>query len=369
MIVHLVPHFGLGGDLVIVKAMVKAQLADGEDVRVNGMAVDQAFGEGREMNPFPLNEGKAGFSKAWANRESLPKDIEVLHAHSPICLLFALLIRRVRCRKAAVIFTFHWPVPDGGWRRALKAKLFQAADVVHAYSVEIRDIAAERYGIPDERLELLHVGVPPERFTNQDPAVARESLRQRLGLAEDTNVLGYLGRLADEKNAAYLIRFLESQNERFPDLHLVVAGTGDLEQGLREQAAASAAAERIHFLGYTREPEAVYPAFDLLVLPSDFEAFALVVVEAAYCGVPTLRSDVEGSRDQITEGETGYTYPQAQGYDAMEEALIRILDDKWSQLPEVGRKARAHCLELCDMARYTAGLESMYGQARRLADS
>jgi glycosyltransferase involved in cell wall biosynthesis len=121
---------------------------------------------------------------------------------------------------------------------------------------------------------------------------------------------------------------------------------------------------RIHFTGYSREPERIYPTFDLLVLPSDFEAFPIVFVEAAYCGVPSLRSNVEGSRDQIVEGVTGFTYPQKQGYEGMRGALSKILDQKWEELPAMGRAARAHCLQLCDMSRFAEGLEAMYRSAQ-----
>lgn len=364
MILHLIPHFGIGGDLVIVKAMVSVQKGAGTEVMVNGMEPETAFGDSKVCNPFPLNKGQKGFLKAWNNRNLIRTDVRVLHAHSPICLLFARLLQITCCRTAAVVFTFHWPVPDHGLRRALKGLLFRSADRVHVYSAETEETVRTRYRISDDKLRLLHVGVPKDRFIRDDPYQTRRNLRNRFGIDADSKVIGYLGRLATEKNVSFLIRFMEENNNRYQNLRLVIAGTGALEREVREQAANGSAAERIQFLGYTGEPEAVYPGYDLLVLPSAFEAFALVVVEAAYCGVPTLRSDVDGSRDQITEGVTGFVYPQIEGYPAMATALIRILENDWERLPEIGAAARDHCLVLCDMERFTRGLANLYSDLR-----
>lgn len=360
MILHLVPHFGLGGDLVAVKAIVRIQTASGLVVTVNGMDPETAFDNSRTDNPFPLNEGRRGFMMAWRNRKRLAKGIRVLHVHSPICLLFALMLQKTSQRGATVIFTFHWPVPDYGLRQAVKGWLFRSASRVQVCSVETEETIKRRYSVPDERVRLLHLGVPEDRFMQREPGVARDEMRNRLGIGAKANVIGYLGRMALEKNLPFLLRFMEEHGPQDPDLHWVIAGTGDLESELRERAQKSLVREQIHFLGYTCEPETVYPCFDLLVLPSSYEAFALVVVEAAYCGVPTLRSDVDGSRDQITEGVNGFLYPEKEGYKGMERALLRILAEEWQRLPEVGAAAHEHCRELCDMERFRVGLEALY---------
>jgi hypothetical protein len=49
----------------------------------------------------------------------------------------------------------------------------------------------------------------------------------------------------------------------------------------------------------------------------------------------------------------------------MEKALLQILNEEWERLPEVGAAARMHCLELCDMTRFSKGLAEMYDAARR----
>jgi hypothetical protein len=103
MVIHLIPHFGIGGDIGVVKSMVRVSQSSGQAVFVNGLSPADAFNDARS-NPLPLNEGVAGFRAAWSRRAIIPSDAKVIHAHSPVCLAFALLLRLFRCRTARVVF-------------------------------------------------------------------------------------------------------------------------------------------------------------------------------------------------------------------------------------------------------------------------
>lgn len=356
---HFIPHFGQGGDWVIVKLLARQATGLGNEVQINGLDLATATAPDAPRNPFPLNQGWRGFLQSIRQVGRLPRDADVLHTHSPICLLFAALARLIHCRKSAIIFTFHWPVPDHGIRHHVKRWIFNRADLIHVYSIQTEKIVSSRYGIDVAKVRLLHLGFPQSRFE----LGRRSECRARLDLLEKTKVIGYLGRLATEKNVSYLIRFLHIHHFEFDGLELFIAGAGDLELELKHAATSGPAAGKIHFLGFCQEPEMIYPAFDLLVLPSDFEAFPLVVVEAAYSGVPTLRSDVEGSRDQIKHGVSGYVYAHSGAYHAMENELLRILREDWPRLAEVGQAARQHCLELCDPDKFYIGLEAILADA------
>jgi glycosyltransferase involved in cell wall biosynthesis len=362
-VLHLIPHFGHGGDWVVVRTMAAASAASGDAVWINGLSADEALDPlGRRGNPLPLNRGARGLLVALWRLRHIPRGTDVLHAHSPICILFALLARAWRCPRAAIVFTFHWPVPDHGLRRSLKGRLFRSCDQVQACSSEIRRILLARYGVEEARVRLIFPGISAERFQTPAAAAARASGERRRSLAAG-RVIGYVGRLAPEKNVSYLIRFFHEHLAQYPDIHLAIAGAGDLDAQLRREAAEGPAASRIQFLGYVHAPESAYPAFDLLVLPSSFEAFALVVVEAAFCGVPALRSDTEGCRDQIEHGVSGFLYSRAGGYDAMRGELRRILDEDWPRLPQMGEAARRRCQRLCDLEAFQRGLDRLYADA------
>ncbi len=358
-IIHLVPHIGIGGDITIIKSMVSAALANGHTVLVNGIDPQSAFGGAK--NPFPLNQQIGGFFRSLQNLDLLFQNTDIIHVHSPICLFFAWLSKLLRMSRTGIVFTFHWPVADKGLRRLTKTLLFRLCGKLHVYSSDMVTLVRSRYRIPEHKIVFFAIGVSSEKFQPDS-----EEKSPALTTTTHGRVIGYLGRLSTEKNVNYLIRFLDENHLRYPDLRLHIVGGGALENSLKQLAAQSQAKDNILFFGHTNNPELLYPEFDLLVLPSTFESFALVIVEAAYCGIPSLRSDTEGSQDQIEEGVTGFLYSQADGYPAMESALRKILDRAWPQLPSIGAAAREHCLQLCDMDRFTRCLHELYCEVGEL---
>jgi glycosyltransferase involved in cell wall biosynthesis len=98
-------------------------------------------------------------------------------------------------------------------------------------------------------------------------------------------------RLVPEKGCADGIRLMTHLP---PDYHLVICGTGPMEQDLRHRAAAAGLNGRVHFLGSLDNVQAVYAAIDELLFLSKTETFGLVIAEAMASGVPVVGIASEG---------------------------------------------------------------------------
>jgi glycosyltransferase involved in cell wall biosynthesis len=100
-------------------------------------------------------------------------------------------------------------------------------------------------------------------------------------------------------------------------------------------------AHRVRFLGFvnqSRLPD-VYRAADILVLPSEYEPFGVVVNEAMLCGRPVIVSDRVGAKyDLVREGETGFVYPCGD-IEALAQILREVLPDR-ERLRKMGEAAR-----------------------------
>ena len=356
----LIPHFGSGGDWVVVRQLARElERITAYNVRINGLLAHSLLANLASPNPMPLNQGLKGLGESWRLRHSVPRDTDVIHAHSPNALVFAWLLKRFHCKRAKIAFTLHYPVPENELRRVVKKHIFRLPDEFHAPSLASKRKLSKDYGVHDKNIRLIHLGVPTDKFVPYSRKEKR-TLRETAGIPPGEPVIGYVGRLSTEKNVNFLIRFLMRQSERFPHLRCVIAGAGDCENKLREAAKSSVCANRIWFLGYTNKPQTIYPLLDLHILPSTFESFPLSVVEAAFCNVPTLRSNVGGSEDQIDDGVDGFLFDIEGGYDAFEAKLIEILDQRWSRLAAVGAASRARCAHLCDMKIYIKRMDKFY---------
>jgi glycosyltransferase involved in cell wall biosynthesis len=130
-----------------------------------------------------------------------------------------------------------------------------------------------------------------------DPAKRVEG-RRELGLDADAFVIGYAGKLVEEKGLLTLLQAFADATEGRGDAHLVLAGGGPLKNELQSSAASLGIEERVHFPGviHNNALPTFMNALDILVLPSETrrnwrEQFGRVIVEAMSCGVPVIGSD------------------------------------------------------------------------------
>jgi glycosyltransferase involved in cell wall biosynthesis len=149
-----------------------------------------------------------------------------------------------------------------------------------------------------------------------------------------------------------------------PDLHLVVAGGGELLEDFRSRAASAGVGSRVHFLGgvpHARLPE-VLRAADLFLLTTEPpESFGIVVIEAMACGLPAIASEYPGVRAVVDEGETGLLVPQGDA-DAVAAALSSLAADP-SERERLGAAGRQKALAEWNWPRLVDRMDDAYREA------
>ena len=123
-----------------------------------------------------------------------------------------------------------------------------------------------------------------------DPVV-REEIRHGFGIPDGAFVVGHLGRFVTQKNHAFLLRAFAKVQDRRPDAVLLLAGDGPLLGDAEALAGSLGLAGSVRFLGRREDASRLYQAFDMFVLPSLYEGFCVVGVEAQAAGLPCLFSD------------------------------------------------------------------------------
>jgi len=160
-----------------------------------------------------------------------------------------------------------------------------------------------------------------------------------LGANPFTSVILFCAKLQPWKRPTDLLRAFAEAN--LPDAILVYAGEGVLRHELEKEAASLGVGERVRFLGFLNQSQlpAVYTAADLMVLPSENEAFAVVVNEASCCGCPVVASDrVGAAKDLIAPVDPGLIYPSG-NLRALSTLLSELCRDH-RRLRELGRAAK-----------------------------
>jgi glycogen(starch) synthase len=182
------------------------------------------------------------------------------------------------------------------------------------------------------------------------PAAADHPLRR----------IAFAGRLVRQKGVDVLVAAMKLLGERFPTLHLAIAGDGEERSALEAQAAQLGLGSRIAFVG-TLSHDAVYRFLaeaDLIVMPSRIEPFGLVALEAAQMARPVVASAVDGLPEVIEDGETGLLVPPEDPA-ALAGAVGALLDDP-ERARALGTAARRRAAALFSWDRYVEAHERLF---------
>ncbi len=182
-------------------------------------------------------------------------------------------------------------------------------------------------GLPDDRVTLTPYVVDNDWWLAQSAGVDRTAVRASWGAGPEDTVVLFCAKLQLWKRPSDLLRaFAKAQPERG---FLVFAGEGPLRASLHAEATTLGVDGRVEFLGFANQTQlpAIYSSADLMVLPSQYDAFGVVVNEAMFCGCPVAASDhVGAARDLIEHGRTGFVYPCGD-IDALAAILRQALQD------------------------------------------
>jgi len=227
----------------------------------------------------------------------------------------------------------------GPVKRAFWPLLYRLASQVVAPSSGTCDLMRS-LGIPDEHVTRVPFVVDNDWWIMQSRLVDRDSVRASWGARPDTSVILFCAKLQPWKRPLDLLQAF-SQAKMANSL-LVFAGEGPLREALQSEAARLGCDDNVRFLGFVNQSQlpACYSASDLLVLPSEYEPFGLVVNEAMLCGCMAAASDQVGAgRDLIAPVDRSFIYPCGD-VAALASLLRRALSD-----PERLAKLRAAAFE------------------------
>jgi len=179
-------------------------------------------------------------------------------------------------------------------------------------------------GVPYEKIKVIPNGIDPSIFTNLEGV---EDVRSRFADRNEKLVL-YVGRLVVEKGVQVLLDAIPKVLQKL-DAKFVIAGDGYLRSELVKRVAESGLASKVHITGYldTNTIRRLFLAADVCVIPSLYEPFGIVALEAMAAGCPVVASDTGGLSEIIEHEKTGVkVYPN--NPDSLAWGILRVLESK-----------------------------------------
>jgi glycosyltransferase involved in cell wall biosynthesis len=261
-------------------------------------------------------------------------------------------------------------------RLSVEHQILEQADCVVATSPheqeQLRSLVSEQGCI-----EVIPCGTDLDTFH----VMSKPSARDHLGFRPDETIVLYVGRFDPRKGIETLVRAFAkccdgetNGDNTTPNLRLVIVGGSDPNQAdgqervrIEHLVHELGIADRTLFIGrvgHDRLPM-YYTAADVCVIPSHYEPFGLVAIEAMACGTPVIASDVGGLRFTVVPEETGLLVPPRET-EAFSQAIRRIItDDLW--VHKVRRQASARVQQNFSWTGVAIQLSDLY--RRLLAQS
>jgi glycogen synthase len=227
------------------------------------------------------------------------------------------------------------------------------AERVITCSAYMREHVADIYGLEEERISVIPNGIDPSELTPVDDL---DALRSRFARRDERLVL-LVGRLVYEKGFHLALHALPGLIERL-GVRFIVAGSGTAESELIEQAHELGLNEHGTFLGWIGDDvlHSLYRIADLTVVPSIYEPFGLVALEAMASGCPCLVADTGGLREVVPNGDVGLRF-RSRDPESLGQMAERLLTDR-ELCDRLVAEASEHVLSFdwADVARQVAAV-------------
>jgi glycosyltransferase involved in cell wall biosynthesis len=233
------------------------------------------------------------------------------------------------------------------------------ADKIIVISDHLKRFFVEIERLDPRKMTRIYYGLDVAWVESQSSKTARPiSIQEELGIPSDIPLAGIIARLNPQKGHTYLVTAFAKVVESLPEARLLIVGDGNLIGGLERQTRELRITRRVTFTGWRDDIPRIMAALNLLILPSLWEGFGLVLLEAMMMGKPIVASRVSAIPEIVVDGVTGLLVPPRDP-EALAEAILALLQDK-EQAEAMGQAGRERVEGYFSVERMVQQTEALY---------
>jgi glycogen(starch) synthase len=228
--------------------------------------------------------------------------------------------------------------PEGQMIDSMEWWITYESGIVIVCSGSMKEDSKWKFKVPEDKIWVIPIGLDPKKFTDAKPQ--RDQVRARYGVGNGESIILYVGRLTHQKGCEFLIRAFPSV-VKYNNAKLLIVGEGYQRGELEYIAGTTGESWRIKFLGFIPDSDVVdlMLTADVMVIPSVYEPFGVVALEAMAAGVPVVASDVDGLGEIIKHEYSGVLV-HARDPSSISWGISKVLSDRnfAKKLVENGKK-------------------------------
>jgi L-malate glycosyltransferase len=163
-----------------------------------------------------------------------------------------------------------------------------------------------KVGQKAEKISVIYNGIDEKEF---DQKCNPLKIRHQLDISKEDIVLGNIAGFQNYKGHDFLLEVFSKLIIGHKNIHLMLIGDGALKQHLELKAKELGVYDRVYFLGSRIDILPFVKAMDIMVHPSRWEGFGIILAEAMYCGIPVVASNSGGIPEVVEDGVCGFLHP------------------------------------------------------------
>jgi len=284
---------------------------------------------------------------------------DILHPHGTRAAIFSRLAVLGMKKRPKIVYTLHgFHIIRKPFLLRLPLIIFERflnhlTDVLVCVSDADKKSVLKYKTISEKKIVVIKNGIDIQRFQIEKSLI--EKKKREVGL-ENNFVITFVGRLHPQKDPLTILKALKIILGKVEDIKLLIVGTGPQRKSLEEKARKMGLENYVKFLGTRDDIPIILNLSDIVVLSSKWEGLPLVPLEAGASKKPFLGSDIEGIREAVIEGKTGFLF---KGKKDLAQMILKLYRSKELR-KKMGEKGFLFVLENFNKKKMAKNYKNLY---------
>lgn len=291
--------------------------------------------------------------------------IDIIHSWFPdehlISVIIKIILRFLYKKRLILVASFQVPFFEK-WQHFIRYRIIgNIFDKCITCAKWYSELLLRKCKIDKNKVITIYNSVDIKLFSQKLTIEEIKKIKQELNIKENNKLILTIARLSHEKGLDILIKAIATLKQKIENFQLVIVGDGPHKNFLVNLSKKLNVDDIVSFIGFRKDTYNIYQLCDIFVLPSRQEPFGIVLVEAMAAKKPIVASKIDGIKEVVLDGETGFLV-EPNNPEKLSETIEKMLTMKIEEVKLMGEKGYNRCQQMFSMEKMVQGYSNIYNE-------